>query len=354
MNAYYHALPPYFGGKRKLNAWIFGQLSKWIPVSAWKDYRFADAFVGGGSVSLFAKCQGFQQLLANDWSQRSQWVIQGLLQNTHNRFSETDLLQLAQPLAIHPGPIEQQFCPSVFSTHHARWLDRLICNAQTFQSDTKKALAHLLIWHLIGECVAFGTSIGTSNRPFAETLNGERDWQTLNPKRFTDRSLSKLLQPVFPNLQKLTKRLNQGIIGGSPVQDFQQDATHFLQHASADILYLDPPYPGTARYEQTYKILDAILENKSQKTQDSSAFSQSPLALDTLLDNARHIPIWILSYGNRCCTLEELVQQVQRHRPNDTVQGLSRNYTHLHHVSKNTRNQELLVLVYPKCLSNRN
>lgn len=43
------ALPPYFGGKRRLLPWIFGTLARVVPQSEWSQYRFFDTFAGGGA-----------------------------------------------------------------------------------------------------------------------------------------------------------------------------------------------------------------------------------------------------------------------------------------------------------------
>lgn len=56
----FDALPPYLGGKRRLLGNIFRDLPppSEAPV-------FADAFLGGGSVSLYAKLRGYR-VLCND------------------------------------------------------------------------------------------------------------------------------------------------------------------------------------------------------------------------------------------------------------------------------------------------
>lgn len=341
--SYFNALPPYMGGKRKLLGWIFGHLSQCMPVSQWQSLSFADAFAGGGSVSLFAKAQGFQKILANDWSARSQLVIQGLLKNSNTLLTPEDLLYLTQP---HPNPerapIDSKYASSVFSKRHARALDQLIHWANQYQCPTKRAMSLLLVWHLIGDFVSFGTSIGKSNRPFAEVLDGLSDWQGLNPKRFQDKSFTKLLKPAFSNLKKHQSRINAGVIGGSAVKGYQQEALRFISENKADILYLDPPYPGTLCYESSFRVLDDILGLPSL---EKSPFSKGPDALEALLDGAKAYPVWMLSYGCHRISLDELVKLVQKHAGARKVQGFSMPYQHLAHVSK-APTEELLVLAY--------
>lgn len=345
---WHQALPTYLGGKRKLLPWIFGRLAAVIPPQQWKNLVFADPFVGGGAVSLFAKRQGFQQVLSNDWSDRSQLIIQGLLSNQTIHLSREDVLYLTQALHTNPGFVELHFCPSVFSTRHAKALDSLILQAETFLCPTKQALAKLLVWHLVSEYVCFPTSIGTSNRPFAEVLDGLREWHSLNPKRFTDQSFPRLFKPTWNHLETKRNAINGGVTGGSPVQGFQMDAFGFVSKVQADILYLDPPYPNTSNYESHNRVLDAILSGHLPGNQPTvvSPFSKGTQALEDLLACSSHIPCWILSYGSNVISLQELVELVKRHAGTRTVEGYAKAYQHLAHVSKQKNNQEFLVVAY--------
>ena len=82
------ALPPYFGGKRKLLGHIFKNLPgpSEAPV-------FIDAFLGGGSVSLFAKARGYR-VVCNDIAQRSHIVGQALVENDRVKLGREDVTRL--------------------------------------------------------------------------------------------------------------------------------------------------------------------------------------------------------------------------------------------------------------------
>jgi len=60
----FHALIPYFGGKRALCPVIFKAISRSIPTQAWPRTTLLDGFCGGGAVSLFAKAQGMRVISA--------------------------------------------------------------------------------------------------------------------------------------------------------------------------------------------------------------------------------------------------------------------------------------------------
>ena len=342
------ALPSYLGGKRKLLSWISTSLAEICPPSAWSNKTFIDLFRGGGAVSLWAKAQGFKTVISNDISVRSQLISDAFLTNHRIQLSTADTLWLTQPLPEQTGWIETCYSPSVFSTRHARILDQGFFWAEQHGDPVKRALLKILMWHLAHEFVAFPTSLGTSNRPFAEALDGLRDWGSINPKRFTDGSVQRLCRPGWQRLSEKRRVINRGVLGGSPVQAYQQDALTLLPQIQGDILYLDPPYPGTLSYERENSVLDSLLTGDPHPPKvPTSAFSHSTDPLNDLLEQAQHIPIWVLSYGNKTCTLEELIAQVERHANGRMVKGFSRYYRHLTHVSQNKDNQEFLVLAYP-------
>lgn len=343
------ALPTYLGGKRRLLPWIAQVLNQAAPQAIWPKLTFIDLFLGGGAVSFWAKAQGFREIRVNDISQRSQILAEAFLCNQRISISRADALGLTQALPAGAGWIEQVYCPSVFSTRHAQALDQGFYWAGQHPNATKRALLLTLLWHLCNDFVAFPTTLGTSNRPMAEALDGMRNWDAINPKRFTDGSLKRLCEPAWAQLDAKRQLINGGILGGSPVQAFQEDALTLLPRLNGDILYLDPPYAGTVSYEKGNQVLDQLLAGGiAPEPVTVSPFSKGLDTLDQLLSQAGHIPVWLLSYGNKHCSLAELEARVQEYAEGRVVKGYARRYRHLSHVSRNENNEELLVLAYPK------
>jgi adenine-specific DNA methylase len=344
-------LPTYFGGKRKLAPWIFSHLANVVSSGSWSKLTFIDAFLGGASISLMAKAYGFKEIYANDLAFRSKVLADAFLVNRKQKLSQEDTLAATQDLPgdFIPGLIVSHYAPAVFSLRHAEALDKVLYRAYQTQDPVKQSLLLTLLWHLALEYVCFPTSLGTSNRPYAEALEGLRSWDSLNPKRYIDGSIAHLLKPTWNHLEKKRRLINQSVLGGSPVTFSQLDALDFISRVKGDILYADPPYPGTLSYERNNRVLDSLLTGTIiEPAKTISPFTQGVDALDALLESARHIPIWVLSYGNKHISLEALVEKVKRHAPNRNVEGYAKDYRHLSHVTKNTSNQELLILAYPK------
>lgn len=287
LNTPLKALPTYAGSKKSLLPWIVRYLNAVVPAADYPQLVYLDAFSGGGSVSLMAKYLGFKLVLSNDWSERSNIVGKAILENDERFLTYPDLLFAFQSLVEEslPGFIESTYCPSVFASRHAEVLDRVLQVSFKISCPTKRALYRLLLWHLITEFVAFSTSIGTSNRPFAECMDGHRDWMSLNPKRYQDGSIQKLLQPVWPILLAKIKLINGGVFKGAPVTMTQKDAGSFITESDGDILYLDPPYAGTLSYEKTNRVLDSLLAGQViPESPSSSPFTKSTEMLHSLLE----------------------------------------------------------------------
>lgn len=339
----------YLGGKRSLTGWIGNVLAKACPSSDWSKMTFTDLFMGGSAMSYWAKAQGFKHVFANDIAFRSEVTAKALLTNQQTIISREESLYLTQALPEEPGFIETNFSPDVFATIHAKSLDRGFHAARQHPSSVTSALLLLTMWHLTNDFVAFPTSLGTSNRPIAKAIDGLHDWDEISPKRFNDGSLKRVCTPVFSRLEPKRQLVNRGVMGGSPVTFTRQDAIERLATVQSDILYLDPPYAGTISYERANEVLDSLLTGElPEKRPAASAFSKGVDVLETLLSGADHIPVWLLSYGNKEISLPELEDLVRSHANGRKVEGFSRHYRHLAHVSKNDNNQELLILAYPK------
>jgi adenine-specific DNA methylase len=88
--AFLRALPAYLGGKRRLCAVIFALLGQAIEQDQWRGTTFVDPFLGGGSVSLYAKASGFR-VICNDLALRSAAVGHALIANSSVRLTRVDV-----------------------------------------------------------------------------------------------------------------------------------------------------------------------------------------------------------------------------------------------------------------------
>jgi adenine-specific DNA methylase len=128
------ALPPYLGGKRRLCPLVFRELDRILPRRMWPNLTFVDGFMGGGSVSLYAKAQGLR-IVATDIAERAIVVGRALIENNRVRLAREDILRVAAGNGDPPGRVEQSYVPSVFTRSQARLLDHILSTAGEARDD---------------------------------------------------------------------------------------------------------------------------------------------------------------------------------------------------------------------------
>lgn len=297
------ALPPYLGGKRRLCPLIFRELDRVLPRRFWPGMTFLDGFMGGGSVSLYAKAQGFK-VIATDIAERSIIVGKALIENSRVRLTYEDILRVAGDAESPSGQIEQRHVPQVFTREQARLLDRTLTTAGETKDPAKAALLQLLAIRvaLLAHPMSSVRS-GTIHR----VTTGE--FEAITPS-CVERYIEGLRLVRPGRLWELAERINSGVFQGeAEVQ--KADVIERLPEIKAEVAYFDPPYPGVASYEREYRVIDEIFEG-AVLTKSPFSTKNGASMLDRLFARAQHVPVWILSLGNAQVTLEELETQMRR------------------------------------------
>ena len=331
------ALPSYFGGKRKL----LGPIFKHLPGPA-EAPVFVDAFVGGGSVSLYAKARGYK-VLCSDIAERSHIVGKALIENSKVRLDYDDLVRLSVPVDK-PGYAETHLAPDVFPIEHARYLDKFIANAQCLEG-TKRWLALLLV-------VKYALRLRPQGNFGAVKVMHQAavgEWEEMNPNYMKDTIQRGLPRHPIRVAEIIRRQIDTGVFSnGHENEAHKGDVFEFLSTAQGDICYMDPPYSGTQSYERALKPLDDLLRGgPPDKKPPPNPFSkESPeQILPRLFEAADHIPTWVLSYGNQRIDLDGIITIMKKFRPH--VEGRAINYVHctgLAGKESRSRNQELLVV----------
>jgi len=332
----FSALPAYLGGKRRLCRLIFALLATSVPRERWPSLTLLDPFLGGGSVSLFAKAQGLR-VACNDLALRSAAVGRALIANSTVTLTAADVALLTQePSGPYAHSTEQRYSPSVFSLDHARLLDRALSWVQSgLFPEPKRSLAIVLLVKWALRIQPMSMLRGTDARA---AFGG--DYDRVSPRRVGHYLRSQeLLRPAA--LWRLAQETNLGVFPGQGSAS-QQDAFAFLDHTVGDVVYLDPPYPTTTAYEREYEVLDELLEGESRPT---SPFSTDSEMLISLFDACRDIPVWPVSLNNAAFSLQQLKDLLRPHRPN--IRAVQVPYRHLGSIAseeKNETNREYVIL----------
>ena len=334
--AIWSALPPYLGGKRRLCPLIFREVDRILPRRTWAGITFLDGFLGGGSVSLYAKAQGFR-VVATDIAERSIVVGRALIENSRVRLTHEDVLRIAAPADGPPGRIEEGYAPRTFTRGQARLLDRILAVAAETPDEAKGALFRLmairvaLLAHPMSQ-VRAGTIHRLDTGEY-ESITESCLYHYVDGLRLT--------RPE--KLWELARQINAGVFEGHG-KILKASVLDKLPEIAADVVYFDPPYPGVMSYEKEYRVLDQILEGQARPTSPFTARDGASM-LDTLFERAQHIPVWLLSLGNAVVGIDELESKMSR--LGRSTRAIALKYQHLPAVAteeKKRDNREFLVV----------
>jgi adenine-specific DNA-methyltransferase len=337
---FFDALPAYYGGKRKLVKAIFK-----VAPPASQAPTFADAFLGGGAVSVMAKALGYR-VLCNDIAQRSYIVGKALVENNRVKLTNEDINRLFLETE-NDGFIRANFSPTVILSKHAEFLDNAFALVRTMEEGHKKYLLLLLLVKYIFSMREYGkfSTPNAFNIPMEER---RIEWIK---NRTYHASIKAALKPIPDALRELAGVVNCGAVDNA--QDnkaYKLDAREFLSAIQADIVYFDPPYAGTMNYEDSYHALDQILEGRMFPAQKSEFSRKDGMKfLDEVFQAAQHIPTWIVSMGNAggANDMDELQEMVARYRK---VQTYRIKYRHIPAVAgeeHQAKNEECLIVGRP-------
>lgn len=330
------ALPPYLGGKRRLCPVIFREIDQVVPRRTWANLTFLDAFLGGGSVSLYAKAQGFR-VVSTDIAERSIVIGQALIENSRVRLTREDILRVAAEHHGAPGRIQEQYVPDVFTLEQARFLDRALAVSARCEDRAKAALYRLL-----------AVRVALLAHPFSQIRKGTiHRLGTGEYEAITESAVYhyidglRLIRPG--KLWELAQQINAGVLEGRGTV-IKRSVIDALPDIPADVAYFDPPYPGVMSYEKEYKVIDEILEGASRPTSPFTAKDGAAM-IDGLFERARHIPLWLLSLGNAVVSIDEL--EAKMTKLGRTTRAIEIRYQHLPAVAtaeKKATNLEFLVV----------
>ena len=330
------ALPPYLGGKRRLCPLIFREIDRIVPRRRWSGLTFLDAFLGGGSVSLYGKAMGFR-VIACDIAERAIVIGRALVENSSVRLRREDVLRLLAPRDGPPGRVEATMVPSVFTLEQAKFIDSALAAASETQDPAKANLIRLLAMRMALLCHAYSqVRKGTIHR----VTTGEFESITESAVYHYVDGL-RLATPA--KLWELAQQINAGVFEGRGTV-MKRSVLDALPEIEADVAYFDPPYPSVMSYEKQYGTIDLIVEGIQRPTSPFTAKDGANM-LDGLFERAVHIPIWILSLGNAVVTVEELESKMAKH--GRRTKAIALRYQHLPAVAteeKKATNKEFIVI----------
>lgn len=336
----FQAVPNYLGGKRKLVPEIF----KHFP-SAGESPVFIDAFLGGGSVSLFAKAKGYK-VICNDLGFRSVTVGRALITNQDQKIINDDILRLLVPVTNNSFA-EKKYAPKIFPTKVAQFIDMAVTNLKQFP-EPKQSLLRLLIIKFILSTRPFGHFSGAV-RHVERIEKGDKE-MALSERNYAKQNY-KLMHHPMETLQSCASQINKGVFdNGQDNEVHQKDVFDFIKSVKGDCVYFDAPYSESTSYEECYAVLDNVLAQETLEVNPSVFSKKDALDFhDKLYGSAKHIKHWVISMGciseKKGITGEELLKVVQKHRPTAKLMMLEHKWTvnNRASVQQKMANQEYII-----------
>jgi SAM-dependent methyltransferase len=250
--AFFAALPPYLGSKKRLAPLILACLSKVLPREAWTGAIFLDPMCGSGAVALLAKAYGFD-VRANDAASRAACVARALVENDDRFISLADVQSLWEARA-EQGVASASLVPSMLDQGQAQFADGALAFIRRQDDATLAALLRLVVvtWVLRLHPMTIASA---SDAPWAHSGQFDR----VSPARL-GHYLRRRGRPSRGDLLRIAQAINRGVFPGRGSAS-QTDAREFLARQDGDVVYLDPPYAGTTRYDTAYGPLDLLLDD---------------------------------------------------------------------------------------------
>jgi hypothetical protein len=310
----YSALPPYLGGKRPLVGSILGLLATVLPRAEWPRLHLLDPMSGGGAFALGAKAAGFA-VTASDLALRAAIPASALIANSSRRLSTADVglwLRDAAGAGASGSPV-----PPMFTAAQHQWFTSLLA-AAAGRPEPLRSLLQLVVIKLVLRTQPMSV-VNATDAPAAASGNYDR----ISAHRLGHYLKARELQRPSV-VWSAAQQVNAGVFAGQGAS-LRGDATDVLVRTPTDVVYLDPPYPGTTAYGPSYAALDQLLG-------DDQVAAAAPPSLDALMEAAHHAAFVVVSLGGPRVSADELATAVGRHRPVLLARPIA--YTHLRSLRK--------------------
>lgn len=337
-NKIYDSTIPFLGGKRKMTD---------IIASHFYGETLCDVFMGSGVISLKGKQQKMR-VLANDIARRSEVIGNSLVANSTEKLTDEDVYSLFIP-AENDGFIQKNYVPKVFIPKVAENLDNFFANARK-RYGVKRELLLLLICKFILALRQYGAfQVGRQDNEMI--LEDKEDELLEIASESRGKKVIYNISHPLPLLLKLKDQINYGVFNnGKQNEVYKMDCFDFLElmknkGEKIDTAYFDSPYYNSTMYSSHYKVLDEILEEKTELEIEDKAFNTKDVLenFEKLFTLSEFIPKWIISMGYNPASQagikgEELLSVVQKFRPAE-LYSMEHNWAINNIASKNGKRQ---------------
>ncbi len=288
----------FIGNKEKLAEWI----CDFIPSGS---TSFFDAFSGGSSIGYEAKKRGLK-VISNDVQKINYLIAKSLIENNNIHLNENDIKMIFTGNPI-KGFMFNNYSNIYYHPSECMELDLYHANIEKLKNPYKSSLAYLLIRRAMIRKMPYSRFtipwkkiVQLRDEDYSYLKYGRK--RAYHNQTFKDHFLENLNDynnAIFDN-QKRNKAYNQ-------------DVFNLLSKIKADVIYLDPPYPGTMNdYYGFYGIFDEYIDSKKYSSFGNNFMNreESIILLEKLFSNLGNYQHWILSYNNSSFPSKEVIMKM--------------------------------------------
>lgn len=291
----------FIGNKEKITNWMFDFVPSDVEV-------FLDGFSGGASVSYEAKKRNFE-VISNDVLKINYLISKALVENNKHKLSEKDieLIFNGKPIS---GYMHKNYSNKNFFPEECMELDLYRKNIDKLSNNYKKAMALVLMRRSMIRKMPY-SRFNIKWEKVKQLRDEEYSYKHYKRRRaYHNESFKK---HFLSNVDEYNLSLFDN---GKNNKAHNKDIFSFINKVEADLIYLDPPYPGTLnKYFEFYGLLDEYVDSK-EHTPFTNSFTNKNEALklfDKLFKLSGDKKYMILSTGNKSypdiSTLKKLAEQ---------------------------------------------
>jgi adenine-specific DNA-methyltransferase len=291
----------FIGNKEKITNWMFDFVPSDVEV-------FLDGFSGGASVSYEAKKRNFE-VISNDVLKINFLISKALVENNKHKLSEKDIEIIFNGKPI-SGYMHKNYSNKNFFPEECMELDLYRKNIDKLSNNYKKAMALVLMRRSMIRKMPY-SRFNIKWEKVKQLRDEEYSYKHYKRRRaYHNESFKK---HFLSNVDEYNLSLFDN---GKNNKAHNKDIFSFINKVEADLIYLDPPYPGTLnKYFEFYGLLDEYVDSK-EHTPFTNSFTNKNEALklfDKLFKLSGDKKYMILSTGNKSypdiLTLKKLAEQ---------------------------------------------
>ncbi len=288
----------FIGNKQKISSWISSHFGANID-------SIFDAFSGGCSISYKAKKMGLR-VLSNDILKMNFHIAKGIIENSSTLLQAADVKKIFSGEPVE-GFIYKNFSNVYYFPDECMQLDNYRKNIDLISNEYKKSLALILLRRAM-----------IRKRPYSRF---NIKWEKVIQLRDEDFSYRNYKRKRAYHNESFKKHFmseldsyNKSIFDNKCINKaYNKDIFDIIDKVDADLIYLDPPYPGTMNdYYSFYGFLDEFVSSKKLNNFKNNFTDKGTVvdAFDELFSKLKNFKFLLMSLNSKSFPSKDIMTKL--------------------------------------------